>query len=149
MPHLNNKQNKNTNPVISRQDDHLTQPRQAEEKQTSKQKLSTISPYAKLSQVTGPILKSENEVAQSCLTLCNPVNCSLPGSSILGILQARILEWVAISFSRGSSRPRDQTQISCIAGRLFTLWRAETKGRNDSSLKPGKMRPQTQNSKNN
>ena len=45
-----------------------------------------------------------------------------PGSSIHGILQARILEWVAISFSRGSSRPRDRTQVSCIAGRCFNLW---------------------------
>ena len=45
----------------------------------------------------------ESEVAQSCPTLCNPVDCSLPGSSIHGILQARILEWVAISFSRDSS----------------------------------------------
>ena len=48
--------------------------------------------------------------------------CSLPGSSVHGIFQARILEWVAISFSRGSSRPRDGTQVSCIAGRCFTLW---------------------------
>ena len=47
------------------------------------------------------------EVAQLCLTLCDPMDCSLPGSSVHGILQARILEWVAISFSRGSSRPRD------------------------------------------
>ena len=62
------------------------------------------------------------EVAQSCLTLCDPVDCSLPVSSIHGILQARILEWVAISFSRGSSQPRDQTQVSCTAGRRFTLW---------------------------
>ena len=46
--------------------------------------------------------------AQSCLTLCNPMNCSPPGSSVHGILQARILEWVAISFSRGSSQPRVQ-----------------------------------------
>ena len=67
-------------------------------------------------------VKSESEVAQLCPTLCNPVDCSLPGSSIHGILQARILEWVAISFSRGSSQPRDQTQVSCIAGRHFTLW---------------------------
>ena len=59
---------------------------------------------------------------QSCLTLCNPVDCSLPGFSIHGIFQARILEWVAISFSRGSSRPRNQTRVSCIAGRRFTLW---------------------------
>ena len=46
----------------------------------------------------------------------------LPGSSVHGILQARILEWVAISFSKRSSQPRDQTQISSIAGRLFTIW---------------------------
>ena len=50
------------------------------------------------------------------------MDCSLPGSSIHGIFQARVLEWVAISFSRGSSRPRDRTQVSCIAGRCFTLW---------------------------
>ena len=49
-------------------------------------------------------------VAQSCLTLCNPMDCSLPGSSVHGILQARILEWVAMPFSTGSSQPRDQTQ---------------------------------------
>ena len=67
------------------------------------------------------ILKSESEVAQSCPTLCNPGDCSPPGSSVHGILQARILEWVAISFSRVSSRPRDRTQVSCIAGRRFNL----------------------------
>ena len=59
---------------------------------------------------------------QSCLTLCNPMNCSLPGSSVHRILQARILEWVAIPFSSGSSWPRDWTQASCIAGRFFTIW---------------------------
>ena len=48
--------------------------------------------------------------------------CSLPGSSLHGILQARILEWVGISFSRGSSRPRDRTQVSHVAGRRFNLW---------------------------
>ena len=53
---------------------------------------------------------------------CDPVDCSLPGSSVHGILQARILEWVAISFSRGSSRPGDQTQVSCIAGGFFSSW---------------------------
>ena len=63
-----------------------------------------------------------SEVAQSCPTLCDPVDCSPPGSSIHGILQARILEWVAISFSRGSSWPRDRTQVSLIAGRRFNLW---------------------------
>ena len=69
-----------------------------------------------------PESESESEVAQSCLTLCGPVDCSPPGSSIHGVLQARTLEWVAISFSRGSSRPRDRTQVSCIAGRRFNLW---------------------------
>ena len=63
----------------------------------------------------------ESEVAQSCPTLCDPMDCSPPGSSVHGILQARILEWGAISFSRGSSRPSDQTQVSCIAGRCFNL----------------------------
>ena len=63
-----------------------------------------------------------SEVAQSDPTLCNPVDCSPPGFSIHGIPQARILEWVAISFSRGSSSPRDQTQVSRIAGLCFNLW---------------------------
>ena len=63
--------------------------------------------------------ESESEVTQSSPTLCDPEDCSPPGSSIHGILQARILEWVAISFSRGSSRPRDRTQVSRIAGRYF------------------------------
>ena len=59
------------------------------------------------------------ELAQSCPTLCNPMDCSLPGSSVHGIFQARILEWVAISFSRESSRPRDQTWVSRFVGRRF------------------------------
>ena len=63
-----------------------------------------------------------SEVSQSCPTLCDPVDCSLPGSSVHGIFQARVLEWIAISFSRGSSQPRDRTQVSCIAGRRFTIW---------------------------
>ena len=58
----------------------------------------------------------------SRVRLCESVDCSLPGSSVHGILQARILEWVAISFSRGSSQPRDRTQVFHIAGRCFTLW---------------------------
>ena len=61
-------------------------------------------------------------VAQSCPTLYDPMDCSPPGSSVHGISQARILEWVTISFSRESSRPRDQTWVSCIAGRFFTDW---------------------------
>ena len=64
----------------------------------------------------------ESEVAQLCLTLCNPMDYSLPGSSVHGISQARILEWVALSFSRGSSQPRDWTQVTRIAGRRFTVW---------------------------
>ena len=50
-------------------------------------------------------------VAQLCLTLCDPMDCSPPGSSVRGVLQARVLEWVAMSFSRGSSQPRDQTHV--------------------------------------
>ena len=65
---------------------------------------------------------TESEVTPSCLTLCDPMDCSPPGSSVHGILQARILEWVAIFFSRGSSPPRDRTQVSRIAGRHFNLW---------------------------
>ena len=61
-------------------------------------------------------------VAQSCPTLCDPMDCSPPGSSVHGISQIRILEWLAIPFSRGSSWPRDWTQVSCIAGRFFTIW---------------------------
>ena len=66
--------------------------------------------------------KSESEVALSCPTLCNPLDCSPPGSSVHGIFQARILEWVTISFSRRSSWLRDWTQVSCIVGRCFTVW---------------------------
>ena len=60
--------------------------------------------------------------AQLCPTLCDPMNCCPPGSDVRGILQARILEWVAIPFSRRSSQSRDQTLVSCIAGRFFTIW---------------------------
>ena len=61
-------------------------------------------------------------VAQSCPTLCNTMDCIWPDSSVHGISQARILEWVAISSSRGSSWPSNQTQVFCIAGRFFTIW---------------------------
>ena len=61
-------------------------------------------------------------VAKPCLTLYDPMDCSLPGPPVHGILQARILEWVAISFFRGSSQLRNWTQISCITGRVFTYW---------------------------
>ena len=56
------------------------------------------------------------------LILCSPMDCSTPGSPAHGVFQARILEWVAVPFSRGSSQPRDRIQVSCIAGRRFNLW---------------------------
>ena len=62
----------------------------------------------------------ESEVAQSCLTLCDPIDCSLPGSSVHGIFQAIVLDWIAISFSRGSSQPRARTLVSCTVDRHFT-----------------------------
>ena len=60
-------------------------------------------------------------VTRLCSTLCDNLDCSPPGSSVHGILQARILKWVAIPFFGGSSQPRNQTQVFCIAGRLFTI----------------------------
>ena len=65
------------------------------------------------------IVKVKVLVPQSCPTLWNPIGCSPPGSSVPGILQTRILEWVAILFSRGSFWPKDQIQVSCIASRFF------------------------------
>ena len=66
--------------------------------------------------------KSESEVVHLCLTLCDPIDCSLPGSSIHGVFQARILEWGAISFSRWASQLRGWTQFSSIVGSCFTIW---------------------------
>ena len=63
-----------------------------------------------------------SEVTQLCPTLYDPIDGSPPGSLVPGILQARILEWIAISFSRGSSWPRDRTQVSHIVARLLTVW---------------------------
>ena len=63
----------------------------------------------------------EREVAQSCPTLCDPMDCSLPGSSVHGISQAIVLEWIVISFSKGSSQPRDRTQVARIVDRHFTV----------------------------
>ena len=68
----------------------------------------------------------------SCVHLCKPMDCSLPGSAVHGILEARILEGVIIPFTGGPSQPRDQTRVSCIAGKSFTVW--TTRG----SPKPGK-----------
>ena len=71
--------------------------------------------------LSGPCMKSESEseVTQSCPTLCDPMDCSLSGSSVHEILQARVLEWLAIFLSRRSSRPRNQTRVSHIAGRCL------------------------------
>ena len=66
--------------------------------------------------------KKESEIAQSCPTLCNPMYCNLPSSSVHGIFQAIVLEWIAISFSSGSSLPRSQTWVSHIVDRGFTVY---------------------------
>ena len=62
------------------------------------------------------------KLLQSCPTLCEPIDGGPPGSSVHGIFQARMLEWVAIYSSKGFSQPRDQTQVSCITGRFFSDW---------------------------
>ena len=82
----------------------------------------------------------ESEVVMSCLTLCYPRDCSLPGSFVHGILQMRILECVAISFSRASSWPRDWTWVSHIAGRLFNLWATREDERTMNGMKRQKDR---------
>ena len=64
----------------------------------------------------------------SCFQLCDPMDCSLPRSSVHGIFQARVLEWVAISFTRGSSWPRDRTRVSCTVGRRCTIWATREAG---------------------
>ena len=88
-------------------------------------KIKSINSSA-LSFLCSPTLPSIHvqfsSVAQSCPTLCDPMDCSPLVSSVHRILQARILEWVAIPFSRRSSQPRDWTQVSSIAGRSFTSW---------------------------
>ena len=103
-------------------------------RKTRKHRLTRVSPNGKgcycntLSSFLKQVLAGRGRVssvvllvAQSCLTLCDRMDCSPPGSSVHGILQARILEWVAISFCRGSSRSRDLTPVSCIVGRFFTI----------------------------
>ena len=82
----------------------------------------SVSSDSTLHVLTSLSMKKWSEVAQLCLTLCDPVDCSLSGSSFYGIFKARVLEWIAISFSRGSSWPRNRNRVSCIAGRRFTVW---------------------------
>ena len=77
-------------------------------------------------------------VAQSCLTLCYPLDCSPPGYSVHGSFQARILEWVAIPFLRGSSQLRNLTWVSCIAGRFFNIWATRETQINNCSIRTNK-----------
>ena len=84
--------------------------------------VTNTSPWLNL-----PWLSEVSEVAQSCPSLCDPMDCSLLCSSVHGIFQARVLEWVAISFSKGSSWPRDRTQVSRTVGRRFTWLNSLTK----------------------
>ena len=89
---------------------------------SAKKKKEYITPECTSERKTSVWIEKWSEVTQSCPTLCDPVDCSLLGSSARGIFEARMLEWVAISFSRGSSLHRDRTQVSCIVGRCFTVW---------------------------
>ena len=82
-------------------------------------------------------------VAQSCPTLCNPMDCRLSVSSVQGILQVRILEWVAIPFYTGSFWPMDFSWVSCTVGRFFTIWMNHQAGRSrqrDSEWKHSGLR---------
>ena len=69
-----------------------------------------------------PVHADYRIVTQSCLTHCNAMHCSLPGSSVHEISQTRLLEWVAMSFSRGSSQPREQTHVTCIGRWILYYW---------------------------
>ena len=73
-------------------------------------------------------------LVQSCLTLCNPMNCSPPGSSVYGVSQARMLEWVVTSYSRGASQPTDPTRVSCI-GRQVLYYSATWEALANSTVK--------------
>ena len=84
---------------------------------SGKEYIKTV--YCHLTYLTYMQSESESEVAQLCLTLCDPMDCSLRGSSLLGTFQARVPEWISVSFSRVSSQPRDRTQVSHVVGRSF------------------------------
>ena len=93
-------------------------------------------------QISSFSYESESEVAQSCPTFIDPKDCSLPGFSLHGILQARVLEWVAISSSRGSSWPRNRTWVSCIPGKHFNLWATREVSESEShSVMSDSLRP--------
>ena len=79
------------------------------------------------------LLSTSVLVAQLCPTLCDPTDCSLPGSSVHGILQERILEWAAVPFYRGSSHPRNRTRVSCLCRQILyhlNHYKCEDRGRN-------------------
>ena len=78
-------------------------------------KISQVNTSVFLTPLTSVTFSCKSVCAHSCLALCNPMDCSLPGSSVHGILQVRILEWATISFLRGSSQPRDKTSVSCVS----------------------------------
>ena len=105
--------------------------------------LSQIAIDQKLAQHCKSTMNVKVLVAQVCPTSCYPRDYRPPGSSVHGILQARILEWVAISFSRGSSQPRDWTQVSRIAGRFFAIWatKEELSDQISRSVVPDSLRP--------
>ena len=84
--------------------------------------LIVVCCFVRSKNISSSKVKVKVLVTQSCLTVCDCMDCSPPDSSLHGILQARILEWVAMPFSRGSSRPTDRIQVFCIASRLFTIW---------------------------
>ena len=77
---------------------------------------------------------ASSAIAQSCPTFWDPMDCGLSGSSFHGIFQARVLEWIAISFSRGSSWPRNRTRVSHIAVRCFTIWATRPLMQKDSEF---------------
>ena len=91
------------------------------------------------------VLKSESEVAQSCPTLCEPIDYSLPGSSVHGISQAIVLEWIAISFSRGSSQPRARTVVSCFVDGSVTVWATKERRSYLSNLAEDNLQPSLNN----
>ena len=98
--------------------------RKREQKEWQVENISLEMQTWKKNQKEIPELKNSVKVrvAQPCPILCDPTDCSFPGSSVRGIHQIRMPEWAAIPFSTGSSQPRDQTQVSHTAGRFFTVW---------------------------
>ena len=99
---------------------HYTEEAEVEQLYEDLQDLLELTPKKDVLFIIGAAAAAKS--LQSCPTLCNPMDCSPQGSSVHGIFQARVLEWVTISFSRGSSQARDQTRVACIAGRHFTVW---------------------------